>query len=90
MTKAEFIDLVHGKLEGVSKKDTSEIVQAVFNALSSAIVEDGRFSAPGLGTFNVTHRAERKGRSPRSGDEIIIPASKSVSFKAAPKLKESL
>lgn len=90
MTKAEFIDLVHSKLDGVSKKDAAEIVNTVFQALSSAIASDGRFSAPGLGTFNVTQRAERRGRDPRSRQEITIPASKSVSFKATPKLKESL
>ncbi|MCC6620271.1 MAG: HU family DNA-binding protein [Deltaproteobacteria bacterium] len=90
MTKAELIDTVHGSLEGVSKKDTGEIVQAVFDALAAAIKKGKRFSYPGFGTFNVKERAERRGRNPRTGKEIKIPASKSVGFKAAPTLKDSL
>ncbi len=90
MTKAELIDLVHGGLEGHSKKDTGEIVQAVFDSLAAAIKKGKRFSYPGFGTFNVKERAARRGRNPRSGKEITIPASKTVSFKAAPTLKDTL
>ncbi len=90
MTKAELIDNVHGALDGPSKKETGEIVQAVFDTLAGAIRSDGRFSYPGFGTFNVKHRAERPGRNPRTGEAITIPASKSVGFKVAPAFKKSL
>ena len=90
MTKAELIDQVHGTLEGVSKKETGEIVQAVFDALSVAIKKGKRFAYPNFGTFNVKERAARRGRNPRSGKEITIPASKTVGFKAAPTLKGEL
>ena len=43
MTKAELIDHVHGSLEGVSKKETGEIVQAVFDALALSIKKGKRF-----------------------------------------------
>ena len=90
MTKAELIDTVHGSLSGHSKKETGEIVQAVFNALGTAIKKDQRFSYPGFGTFNVRERASRPGRNPRTGAAITIPASKNVAFKPAPSFKESL
>ena len=90
MTKAELIDQVHGALEGVSKKETGEIVQAVFDALALSIKQGKRFAYPNFGTFNVKERAERRGRNPRSGKEITIPASKTVGFKAAPTLKTEL
>lgn len=90
MTKAQLIDHVHGNLEGRSKKETGDIVQAVFNALSGAIKDGGRFSYPGFGTFNVKERAARMGRNPRTGKEIQIPASKSVNFKPAPAFKSTL
>ncbi len=90
MTKAELIDTVHAALEGVSKKDTAEIVQAVFDGLALSIKKGKRFAYPGFGTFNVKERAARRGRNPRSGKEITIPASKTVSFKAAPTLKAEL
>ncbi len=90
MTKAELIEIVHGKTEGKNKKETTEIVDAVFEALAEAIRASERFSYPGFGTFTVKERAARDGRNPRTGDSIKIPASKTVSFKPAPKFKDSL
>ena len=90
MTKAEFIDHVHGEIDGKSKKETAELVQATFDALATAIKSDGRFSYPGFGTFNVKERGQRQGRNPRTGEKITIPASKNVTFKPAPAFKGSL
>ncbi len=90
MTKAELLNAVSAKVEGLTKKQTSDVVDAVFTALSEAIREGARFSYPGFGTFTVKERAARDGRNPRTNEPIKIKASKTVSFKAAPKLKEAL
>jgi len=90
MTKAELIDTVHASLESYTKKEVGEIVAAVFGAVATAVSENKRFSYPGFGTFTVKNRAERRGRNPRTGQEITIPASSSVGFKPAPALKEAL
>ncbi len=88
MTKAELIDEVrNAKGVDLTKKSTEEVVDAVFAALSTAIQKDKRFSYPGFGTFVVRERKARKGRNPKTREEIMIPASKTVAFKPAPKLK---
>jgi DNA-binding protein HU-beta len=90
MTKAELIDQVHGKLgSDYTKKQVGELIEAVFETAGAAI-KGGRFSFPGFGTFTVKARKAREGRNPRTGKTIKIKASKSVGFKPAPKLKESL
>ena len=76
--------------EGMTKKDTAMIVEAVFETLRGAITKDGRFSYPGFGTFTVKNRKARDGRNPRTGEPIQIPASKTVAFKPAPAFKEAL
>jgi len=43
---------------------------------------------PELGTFSVVERAPRKGRNPKTGEEIEIPAKKVVKFKASKRLSE--
>lgn len=91
MTKAELIDEVHKNVDGnLTKKETSQAVQAVFDTLAEAIRKDERFSFPGFGTFKLKERAPRKGRNPQTGQSITIPASKTVSFKPAPGLKDEL
>ncbi|MCA9520377.1 MAG: HU family DNA-binding protein [Myxococcales bacterium] len=89
MTKAELIDAVRGA-QGVNltKKDTEVLVNALFEAIKKAIAKDKRFSYPGFGTFSIRARKQRKGRNPRTGDEITIKASKTVGFKPAPKFKD--
>jgi len=87
MTKAELIDAVRGQFP---KKDAAQLVDALFEALKDALVEDGKFAFPGFGTFAVKTRKARKGKNPRTGATINIPASKTISFRPASKLKGKL
>jgi len=92
MTKAELIDKVSGSVdsEKLTKKLTEELIDATFNALKEALLDDSRFSYPGFGTFIKKHRKARPGRNPQTKETIMIPASYTVSFKPAPKFKEQL
>ena len=92
MTKSDLIDAVveQAGIDGLTKKAAEAIVDATFDQLKEAIVEEQRFSYPGFGTFNVKSRAARKGRNPRTGGEITIPASQTVTFKPAPRFKDAL
>jgi DNA-binding protein HU-beta len=90
MTKAEFIDQIHGSLGLNSKKDTAALVQATFDALASGVGKDGGVTYPGFGSFKLKQRAARMGRNPQTGASIKIPASKSVGFKASENLKGKL
>ena len=92
MTKAELINAIL-KTKGLpelTKKATGEIVDAVFANLAKAIKKEKRFVFPGFGTFTVRRRKARKGRNPRTGQEIKIAATKTVTFKPAPQLKKVL
>jgi DNA-binding protein HU-beta len=92
MTKAELIEKV---CETNSKRDLSkaaceEIVDSVFDCLGQCVRKDKKFTYPGFGTFTVRKRKARKGRNPQTGEEINIAASKTVGFRPAPSLKNSL
>ncbi len=91
MNKAEMIDAVQqGSGLDLSAKATGEVVDAVFDVISAAIKQDGRFSLAGFGTWTVRDRAARMGRNPQTGATIQIKASRTVGFKAAPSLKAGL
>ena len=80
----EGVSHVHEAIEGrMTKKDTASAVQVLFDTLAGAIKDDGRFSYPGFGTFNVKERNERQGRNPRTGETMTFAAKTSVKFKAA-------
>ena len=92
MTKSELVNAVL-KTKGLpelSKKSTTEIVDAVFDQLAKAIKKDKRFVYPGFGTFTVKRRKARKGRNPKTGESIKIAPTKTVTFKPSPQLKKVL
>lgn len=75
---------------GLSKADSSNAVDGVFDAITDALKGGGDVRLVGFGTFSVAHRAASEGRNPRTGDKIQIPASRQAKFKAGKGLKDSL
>jgi DNA-binding protein HU-beta len=90
MTKADLIEKVQGARPDLSKRQVSDVVDAVFDHLARAIRKDKRFSMPGFGTFVVKRRAGRVGRNPQTGAVIDIAPTKTVGFRPAPELKKAL
>ena len=92
MTKDQLIESVKKSCNGddISKRLTGDMLDAAIQSIQKAIKKNKRFSYPGFGTFLVRNRKARKGRNPQTGAEIQIKASKTVGFKPAPKLKNSL
>jgi DNA-binding protein HU-beta len=72
---------------GLSKSDAARAVDAVFDAITKALKKNNEVRLVGFGTFSVAKRAKSKGRNPRTGEEIQIPASKLPKFKAGKGLK---
>lgn len=93
MNKSELINRVTEQT-GVSKRDVTKVVDALFNAeegaICNALREGGNVSITGFGSFGVSERAARKGRNPRTGEEIDIAASRSPNFKAGKGFRDSL
>jgi DNA-binding protein HU-beta len=92
VTKDELITAIikSCKDSNLSKRLTGDVLDAAFENMSKAIKKEKRFAYPGFGTFTVRNRKARKGRNPQTGEEIKIKASKTVGFKPAPTLKNSL
>jgi len=90
MTKAELLNAIAKSNPDLTKKQVTEVVDAVFGQMQTAIKKDGQFSYPGFGTFKVRKRKAREGRNPATGETIKIKASKTVGFKPAKALKDRL
>ncbi len=92
MTKAELIDIVTEKVEGVSKSQVNAVYEAIFETIVRALKEDEkhRYQVNNFGTFELKHREARKGRNPATGAEIDIPAQTSIGFRTASTLKSEL
>ena len=87
MNKTELIAAVAEKAE-LSKKDAEKAVKAFTDVVSEELVNGGKIQLVGFGTFEVSERAAREGRNPKSGEVMNIPASKTPKFKAVKALKD--
>lgn len=88
--RAQIIDSVVAQVDGMTKKQATEAVDATFSSITEHLKKGERVSIPGFGSFSVSARAARTGRNPKTGTPIEIPASKNAKFKAGKDLKESL
>lgn len=89
MNKSDLISQVVETTE-LSKKDATKAVDAVFEAISTALQNGDKVQLVGFGNFEVRERSARKGRNPQTGEEIEIPASKIPAFKPGKALKDGI
>jgi nucleoid DNA-binding protein len=91
MNKAELIEEVQRTLgPECSKSHAERAVNTVLEVILNGLQRDSQVQLVGFGTFQVKDRKERTGRNPKTNEPILIPASRSVAFRAGAKLKESL
>ena len=75
MNKTELIDAVSAST-GLTKTDTKKTVDALFEELTKSLKKGEAVQIIGFGSFKVSERNARKGRNPRTGEEIRIAARK--------------
>ncbi len=89
MNKSEIIARVAAET-GMSQSVLDLALNKMINCISSSLAAGEDVSMAGFGNFSVKSRRERQGRNPRTGDAIMIAASKSVGFKPAKALKDAV
>ena len=89
MSKADFIANVAAAGD-LSNAEAKRVVELVFGEIENGLKrsrKEGRYAIGTLGTFTISKRPARKGRNPRTGEEIKIKASKGLRFRPAASLK---
>ncbi len=89
MNKNDLITAVADATE-MTKTDAARAVEATFATITGQLKGGGEVRVVGFGTFSVSDRKASKGRNPRTGEAIDIPASKQPKFRAGKSLKEAV
>jgi len=90
MTKADIVDRVYDNLGGLSKKESAEIVELVFETLKQILEQGEKVKISGFGNFVVREKKARVGRNPQTGTEIRISPRRVLTFKPSQILKNTL
>lgn len=89
MTKSETLQALAEKL-GKTRKEVSEMLDAVVELAYHETKKSGEFTIPGLGKLQKKNRAARMGRNPATGEQIQIAAKTVVKFRLAKAAKDAI
>jgi DNA-binding protein HU-beta len=95
MNKAELVDTVAEKAAAasdkpVTKKEVDLVISATIDAIIEAVAGGEKVTLVGFGSFERRERKEREGRNPKTGDTMVIPATKVPAFSAGKLFKEKV
>lgn len=89
MNKQDLINAVSAKVD-LTKVKTGEVIDAVVEAISESLISGNKVTLVGFGTFQTANRKERKGRNPKTGAEITIPAKVTAKWRPGSSLQSSV
>ena len=73
---------------GLSRNESAQLVEAVIQYMSDALVEGEQVKISSFGTFGVRAKAERLGRNPKTGEEVPIDPRHVLTFRPSHLMKE--
>lgn len=89
MTKTDLVEKVAGVTE-LPKRDAELLVEIALGSIIGALQRGEKVEVRGFGSFRVRARRARRGRNPKTGAGVGIPAKRVPYFKAGRELKESI
>ena len=89
MTRAQLSESVYQEV-GLSRNESAELVEDVLDAISDTLVRGESVKISSFGSFSVRHKGERKGRNPKTGEEVPIKPRRVLVFRASNVLKQRI
>ena len=87
LTKADIIQKV-AQETGLPKNKAVRAVERALDIMKDSLTSGNDVLISGFGKFCVRHKSERRGRNPATGDSLMLPPRRVVTFKCAGKLKD--
>ena len=89
MNKADLINEIANST-GLTKTKASETIDAMVSAIETALSKGDKVTLVGFGNWETSSRQARKGRNPKTGAEIAIPAKTVARFRAGSNLTKQV
>jgi len=86
LTKAHIVDAV-AESNGYTRKKSIETVETVLILIKRSLESGEDVLISGFGKFCVKEKAERRGRNPATGEDMILKPRRVITFKSSGKLR---
>lgn len=87
VTKKDLTEIV-AKKANLTNKASKEAIKVFLNSIRDSLKRDEKVVLTGFGTFSIRNRKSRKGRNPKTGATITLPARKAPGFTPGKSLKK--
>lgn len=87
VNKTQLIEAVAARAE-LSMKDAGAVIDGLIETIQREVKKGERVTIPGFGTWERRQLAARKGRNPRTGEEIRVKARKAPAFRPGQTFKD--
>jgi len=88
MTRSDLIAALAARFSYLTAKDAEIVVKEILDAIGNSLAHGGRVEIRGFGSFSLNYRPARKGRNPKSGETVSVPAKYVPHFKAGKEVRE--
>jgi len=88
MTRSELIQRLAEQFPQLTLKDIDLTIRTLLDEMSKSLAKGNRAEIRGFGSFTLNYRPPRKGRNPKSGASVSIPAKYVPHFKPGKELRE--
>ncbi|MEX2008207.1 MAG: HU family DNA-binding protein [Candidatus Spechtbacterales bacterium] len=89
MNRDQLLDAMASRAN-VTKKQAGDVLDAFKEEVTKALSSGDQIALTGFGTFQISKRAARQGRNPKTGEAMSIPAMNLPKFKAGKGLKDAV
>jgi DNA-binding protein HU-beta len=89
MNKADLVNSI-SEQTGLTKTKSNQVVDALTSVITETLSKGEKVTLVGFGTFTTNDRNARKGRNPKTGEVIEIPAKRVAKFKAGSELTKNV
>lgn len=87
LTRMDLSEAIYREV-GLSRNDASQLVEAVLDLMSDALVQGEQVKISSFGTFSVRDKAARVGRNPKTGEEVPINPRRVLTFRPSHLMKD--
>ncbi len=74
MTRSDLIERIANQFTNLQLKDVELGIKLILDAMSNVLAEGGSVVIRDFGSFALNYRPPRKGRNPKTGEAVMVPA----------------
>ena len=90
MIRSELLQALARENSGLRAEEIERVVDVFFDEIGQRLADGGRVELRGFGAFSTRERDPRKGRNPRTGEEVEVPGKRVPYFKPGKEMRARL